>query len=488
MGHFFRLIDNSVIDLFVQKAEDSRYCRDQLLKDTPYLLRHRELDCFPGYFPEKTSDGLVVAEPSGKGKHVVLNAAQGSGCNLGCETGALALPEAEIGLAVLEHDFKSPSARIYLPCLEEIKSDVSGEKTVPFAMPGAAYKEYPDRHSAEKGIVYDIAALEFAAVLPQFEFPAQFHERRSGEVSVFGMIFCPAVLADLYHAEPVAFGMAAVDGPYNILIGEPAVSQYITEFYAFLYGSLYHLFGKLDLGHAVCLLAIAEHLAVVLGPVTADKLLGAHAVIPFLPFFSDDVEVKKNLGHAVGHSHAETFESQHGLMGKVGVDPSDPLDCPACLFVVGVVENETHVFCPMVCTDVDAVPELNGDMPQSLSPVYIGIVHEAVEDIFPGLDQWIEHAVLLIAEGVPYAETGKKKKALEDSQQPADAVAFAAYAECIPFGHPDLGEYRTYVLHGGCHIGILEKSFDIREKWCNFVCRHGFELVFWWYLKLLIFL
>ena len=116
-------------------------------------------------------------------------------------------------------------------------------------------------------------------------------------------------------------------------------------------------------------------------------------------------------------------------------------------------------------------------MPQSLSPVYIGIVHEAVENIFPCLDQWLECAVLLIAEGVLYAETGKKKKALEDSQQPVDAVAFTAYAESIPFGHLDLGEYRTYALHGGCHIGILKKFFDIREKWCNFVYRHGLEYV-----------
>ena len=353
MSHFFRLIDNGVIDLFVQKSEDPGYCRDQFLKDTPYLLRHRELDCFPGYFPEKASDSLVVAEPSCNGKYVVLNAAQGSGGNLGSETGALALSEAEIGFAVFEYDFKSPSAGIYLPCLEEIKSDVSGEKSVPFAMPGAAYKEYPDRHASKNGIIYDIVALEFTAVPAQFEFLSQLHERRSGEVSVFGMIFCLAVLAHLYHAEPVASGMPTMDEPYNILVGEPAVGQYITELYAFLYGAPYHLFGKLELGHVVCILAIAKHLAVVLSLVTPAKLFGAHTVIPFLPFFSDDVEVEKNLGHAVGHSHAETFESKHGLMGNVGVDSADS---PACLFVVRIIENEAHVFPLVVCTNVDAVP------------------------------------------------------------------------------------------------------------------------------------
>lgn len=139
-----------------------------------------------------------------------------------------------------------------MPCLVEIKSDVSSEKTVPFAMPGAAYKEYPDRHATKNGIVYDIVALELVAVLPQLEFLSQLYESRSGEVSVSGMIFCLAVLADLYHAEPVALCMAGVDEPYNILVG------------------------KLKLGHVVCLLAIAEHLAVVLSLVTAAKLFGAH--------------------------------------------------------------------------------------------------------------------------------------------------------------------------------------------------------------------
>jgi hypothetical protein len=67
-------------------------------------------------------------------------------------------------------------------------------------------------------------------------------------------------------------------------------------------------------------------------------------------------------------------------MGKVGVDSADSLDCPACLLKVGVVENEAYVFLPVVRTDVDAVPKLHGDMPQSLSPVDIGIAHEAVEE------------------------------------------------------------------------------------------------------------
>lgn len=48
MSQFVRVIDHSIIDFFVQQAEDSRYCRDNLLKDSPYLLCNGELDCLFG--------------------------------------------------------------------------------------------------------------------------------------------------------------------------------------------------------------------------------------------------------------------------------------------------------------------------------------------------------------------------------------------------------------------------------------------------------
>ena len=38
MSHFVRQIDNDIVNFFVQKSEDSCYCRDQFLKYVPYLL------------------------------------------------------------------------------------------------------------------------------------------------------------------------------------------------------------------------------------------------------------------------------------------------------------------------------------------------------------------------------------------------------------------------------------------------------------------
>ena len=120
MSHLFRLVDNGIVDFFVQKAEDSRYCRDKFLENAPYLLSDRELDSLPGYFPEEASDCLIIAEAPGHRKDIILQTAQCRGGYLGCEACTLAFTESEIGLAVLEHDFKRPASGVDLPCLNKI--------------------------------------------------------------------------------------------------------------------------------------------------------------------------------------------------------------------------------------------------------------------------------------------------------------------------------------------------------------------------------
>lgn len=53
MSHLFRVIDNGIVYLFVQKAEDSGYCRDKILENAPYRLSDRELDGLPQYILAK---------------------------------------------------------------------------------------------------------------------------------------------------------------------------------------------------------------------------------------------------------------------------------------------------------------------------------------------------------------------------------------------------------------------------------------------------
>ena len=76
MSYLVRLINYGIINFFIQQAEDSRYCIDQFLKYAPYLLRYGKLYRLSGYFSEKTSYGLVVAETPGHREDVVLETTQ----------------------------------------------------------------------------------------------------------------------------------------------------------------------------------------------------------------------------------------------------------------------------------------------------------------------------------------------------------------------------------------------------------------------------
>lgn len=173
MSQFVRMIDHSIIDFFVQQAEDTRYCRDNLLKDSPYLLSNGELDSFSGNIPEETTDSLVIAEAFCDGKNIILQTTQCGGGNLRGKAGVLALAESKVGLAILEYHFKSPASGIYPPSLEEIHYGIGCNQSVPFAVLGPAYKEYPYRNTSKRGIKHDIVAFELAAVLLQFEFFCQ---------------------------------------------------------------------------------------------------------------------------------------------------------------------------------------------------------------------------------------------------------------------------------------------------------------------------
>ena len=172
----------------------------------------------------------------------------------------------------------------------------------------------------------------------------------------------------------------------------------------------------------------------------------------------------------------------------MGIYTSYLLDCKACLFVIRIVKNQTYVFRFMFGTKTDLIPQLDGYVPQRSAPINTWIFHKAVEHILAGLNQRGKSAILLIVIRIADSETRKQKKALEDGKQPIGAVRFAKDSKSITLGHFNSGENEAYVLHGCCHIGILEKRFDIREKRGNFVYRHGIEYVFLVVLKITHFL
>jgi hypothetical protein len=75
------------------------------------------------------------------------------------------LSEVEIGLAVLEYHFQCLSARVDVPCLEEIRGYVRGEKSIPFDMLDAHIRNVFTDASPKT----DIITFEFAVIFLQIE-------------------------------------------------------------------------------------------------------------------------------------------------------------------------------------------------------------------------------------------------------------------------------------------------------------------------------
>lgn len=169
------------------------------------------MDGLFGDFPEKTFYCLAISEALCNSEDIVLDAALCSGGNLGREACAPALAESEIGLAILEHDFMGHASGIYPPSLEEIHSGVGCKQTVPFSALCPWLKKDSDRDSAELVIIHDIVAFELAAILLHLEILAKLHKGGSREIRMFGMVFCLAVLTDLYHPDPMAFHTATMN-------------------------------------------------------------------------------------------------------------------------------------------------------------------------------------------------------------------------------------------------------------------------------------
>lgn len=478
MSHFVRLVYNDIVDFFVHEAEGIRNGIYEFLQYTPYLLGHGELQGLSAHVPEKLAYGFVIGETSCSGKKVILDGAYRRCCNLSCESVALTLTEPKIARAVFEDDFQSPTSGVNLPCFEKVKGGIGGEYSVPTAVIGAPGEKNPDFYPAKLGIVLDIMAPQFATVFLQFIALAFFDKLRSGKFLAPDLVFRAAVLSHLYHAEPMAGDVESMNESNYLLVGEPTVSQYITKFKLMADCPTDHLFGQFNFGSIVGSLALIKQLAGLLACLASFELLSTHAVVTLLAFLPDKLNVKEQLGDTIGDSHGKTFKSEHRLMAQVRVNPPNLLHHPAGLLMVGVIKNKTYVFSLVVGAQSYHFPELERYAPYGLAPVNIRIVKETVKRILVcghHRSQW----VLFVHSGdFPQSEKREHQQTLEYAQQPIDLVVFAEHAYGVSFSHLDRTEdvpYVPYVLHCSCHIRIIEKCFDIREKRCNFVYRHGYE-------------
>lgn len=487
MSHFVRLVDNDIIDFFIHKAEGIRYGIDEFLQDSPYLLCHRELDSFTAYLPEEFTDGFVIGKASCRGEKIVLDGADCGSCYLRSEGVALAFAESKAYLAILENHLQRPTARIYFPCPCKVHGHVCCKQTVPTSMVCAPCQENADLDASGNSIIDDVVAPQSAAILLQFLIFAFPDKLERGEFPSSDLVFCAALLSDLYHAEPVACDMKSMDEFHYIIAGEPTVRQHIFEFKLMADGSADHLLGKINLGCVIGSFAFVKQLACLFGYLTFLKFHGTHAVVALLAFLPKKFEIKEQLGNAVRDSHCQTFEPQYRLMTQMGMDAADFLYHASSFLMICIINNNTDILSPVVSAHPYLVPELDAYAPHGLAPVYIRIIEETVERILMCRHDICQSAFSLRTRYFPHSEKRKHQQALEHAQQPVDMVALAHHAYRVTFSHLDRNEDVCDILHSGRHIRIFEKSFDIREKWCNFVYRHGLSKFLFSTLNILIF-
>lgn len=488
MNYFFRLVNNDIVDFLVQQAEGIRYCIYEFLKHAPYLLCDGNLDGVTARFSEEASDRLIIGESSCRGKQVVLYCAQCGGGNLSCKGPALAFAKAQVSLAVFENHLQSPPAGIYLPCLCEFYFSVSCEQTIPAPMIGSSCEEYPDFDSSKDGIIPDIIATKAAAVLLKFLLLAFLHKLRCGKLFPADLVFGTAFFSDLDHVQPMASHMKSMDELDHALTCEPAVCQYIRKPYLPPYCLANHLLGKFYFGGVIIFLTAFKQVAGLGGFLSIFEFLVAHAVVAFLALFSDKCKGQQQLGHSVCHCNCQILESKHRLMAQMGVDATNHLNSTSCFLVVCIIKNKAYILLGMICTDTDSTPQLRAYASQGIAPIYIRIVKEAVEGVFSCLHEACEYTVGIDSRYLTDTKKREHYQALEHGQESMDVVAFANHTDSITLGHFYHTESICYVLHRIRHIRFFEKYFDIREKRCNFVYRHGLSTFLVWYLNLLIFL
>ena len=251
MCKFLRLVDDSIVNLFVRKVKDVSECYHHFENRPPDSFCDCEFHSPRACFPEQCADGLVRIEPLDYGKQIVLYCGQRGACNLGCEIPRLALAESKKGLAVLEDDFQSPPLGINPVCIEEVKRHVRGYESVPGTLFAASDKEETDLRARKDDIGRGIVAFELAAVLDLLSCLKQFDKRRCGKVFAFKPVFGASFLSNLDHSKIIAAYVAAADETYDLGASEPAVGQDVAETYTLPYGALDHVNGKFNLAEAV---------------------------------------------------------------------------------------------------------------------------------------------------------------------------------------------------------------------------------------------
>lgn len=491
MSQLFGSIDNDVVDFFIKDSEELCDFSDDFLKVSPNLLCHAELYSLFSDLTEEAADCFIIAEASGNREYIVSDGTNGCIGNLRGKISALTLAKSKILLTILYCHLDCPSFGIQLPGFKDIKSGIGCEQTVPLTVLASLYKEDSDRYSLKYGIGDNIVSFELAAVFYQSFLLGLLCKGGGTDFSIFslesGLALSFVGFADLDHSEPVAPHMPGFYKTDDIGTGKPAVGQNIFESDLVFDCPADHLFGKFNLGHPVFTLPLSVNIGITFKFFASLAFLVAESVVAILSRFPHNGEVKHKLGPAIGNSHQKTFEPEHTFVFKMGEDPADIFNASACLVEVGVIYYEACILTLRVGTHLDLVPQLRGYAPQGLAPCHARVGDEAIEHILLGINKSFYRRIPAV-EDIFHTKIREQQQALEHRQRAVKCVTLVLESKRALFCHTYAGKYAGDGLHCLGEFFIVEKLFDFRYKWCNFVYRHGLSIFSVWLLKITHFL
>lgn len=384
MREFVRIFDDCFNSLVIANFECFSDDGGYLTYYFPDSLTNGQFHSILTHVFEKSTDSLVVGEPSGCGKYIVLQKHNGRMGNLCGEVPGLAFPQSEILLAVFKNHLYRPTHGVNLISFVEVKICVCGKHSAPWGTFAAAHIKQTHGHVIDESVHYNIVAAMFTTVLHALGFGGTLGYDCLGRnlVTILLKGKPHAFLSHLYHAEIVAFNASGLDEAYNVFAGEPTVSKQIIKTVSVFYGSPDHILEEFDFTSGVVLHALCRRTFLITRFLkTTFKLGVGHGMITLLARLSDKFKIKDLLTLTITDGEHLRLESQHHLVGHMAEDTANLFGVQSSLWVIRIIDNEAHGVAGVVGANRNLAPELAGYVVHDFTPVKTVIIDEPVEHI-----------------------------------------------------------------------------------------------------------
>jgi len=381
MIEFVSAIHKHVEDSFILDTEALCNLPNQIQESIPYPICDAEFLPTFHRIAEETTYGLIVSEPFGYGKKIILHGGNGSAGNLGGEAAHLILAESEVLFALLEDDFQRPPHGIYSVGLPESHAGIGRDEAIPVGLFPALAEEEPHVVPSELDIHRYVVATQLATPTAPVLRPVEHLGKLFGRV-LLTFIYVLR-LTHLNHAQIVAFRVAGRDELNDFGTCEPTVGQHVVEVDILFDDASDHLYHQRYLACVILFQTLGRGTALgMLFAETCIKLFLLHVVVALLPLLSNEAVVEQHLRPAIRNAKEEGLEAEHHRVSDMRIDLPDKFRLDAAFGKVGVIYHQTDRVVPIRrALLLRLPPKLNRNGLENPSPVIRLVGEESVEHV-----------------------------------------------------------------------------------------------------------